>query len=408
MANLTMMDFTIEKYTKQQIRRGLAHYQNIDHSEKLHGTDGIKKLMRKLRSIQYDPLNVVGRNADLALQARIADYRSEMLEYLLYTEHFLTDGFDKEMCIYITEDFERFENVRQIQAQSAERTLSYRGQTEALNILQEVRAFVSANGLTGTKDISIGEVRESRWGHKKLSSAALNYLYTKGELCDAKKIGTQKQFDLTERVIPKDYFSGFRFMTIEQFLDWYVKRRIAGVGILWGKRGGAWQGNYLWDNELRKSTIARLVEKGELKVIHVEGITEEFYCCEDFLQSLKSERASDYARFIAPLDNMIWDRKMTESIFDFSYSWEVYTPVSKRKYGYYVLPVLYNDSFVARFEAVPVSKNKCFEIKNWWWEKGVLTDEKIINAIMEEMKRFADLHNVALSSKNQKQLEVRL
>lgn len=404
-----MVDFTIEKYyTKQQIRRGLAHYQNIDHSEKLYGTDGIKKLMRKLHSIQYDPLNVVGRNADLVLQARIADYRSEMLEYLLYTEHFLTDGFDKEMCIYITEDFERFENVRQIQAQSAERTLSYRGQTEALNILQEVRTFVSANGLTGTKDISIGEVRESRWGHKKLSSAALDYLYTKGELCVAKKIGTQKQFDLTERVIPKDYFSGFRFMTIEQFLDWYVKRRIAGVGILWGKRGGAWQGNYLWDNELRKSTIARLAEKGELKVIHVEGITEEFYCCEDFLESLKSERASDYARFIAPLDNMIWDRKMTESIFDFSYSWEVYTPVSKRKYGYYVLPVLYNDSFVARFEAVPVSKGKCFEIKNWWWEKGVLTDEKIINAIIEEMKRFADLHNVTLSSKNQKQLEVRL
>lgn len=404
-----MVDFTIEKYyTKQQIRRGLAHYQNIDHSEKLYGTDGIKKLMRKLHSIQYDPLNVVGRNADLVLQARIADYRSEMLEYLLYTEHFLTDGFDKEMCIYITEDFERFENVRQIQAQSAERTLSYRGQTEALNILQEVRAFVSANGLTGTKDISIGEVRESRWGHKKLSSAALDYLYTKGELCVAKKIGTQKQFDLTERVIPKDYFSGFRFMTIEQFLDWYVKRRIAGVGILWGKRGGAWQGNYLWDNELRKSTIARLAEKGELKVIHVEGITEEFYCCEDFLESLKSESASDYARFIAPLDNMIWDRKMTESIFDFSYSWEVYTPVSKRKYGYYVLPVLYNDSFVARFEAVPVSKGKCFEIKNWWWEKGVLTDEKITNTIMEEMERFADLHNVTLSSKNQKQLEVRL
>lgn len=404
-----MVDFTIEKYyTKQQIRRGLAHYQNIDHSEKLYGTDGIKKLMRKLHSIQYDPLNVVGRNADLVLQARIADYRSEILEYLLYTEHFLTDGFDKEMCIYITEDFERFENVRQIQAQSAERTLSYRGQTEALNILQEVRAFVSANGLTGTKDISIGEVRESRWGHKKLSSAALDYLYTKGELCVAKKIGTQKQFDLTERVIPKDYFSGFRFMTIEQFLDWYVKRRIAGVGILWGKRGGAWQGNYLWDNELRKSTIARLAEKGELKVIHVEGITEEFYCCEDFLESLKSERASDYARFIAPLDNMIWDRKMTESIFDFSYSWEVYTPVSKRKYGYYVLPVLYNDSFVARFEAVPVSKGKCFEIKNWWWEKGVLTDEKITNTIMEEMERFADLHNVTLSSKNQKQLEVRL
>lgn len=98
---------------------------------------------------------------------------------------------------------------------------------------------------------------------------------------------------------------------------------------------------------------------------------------------------------------------MTESLFDFLYSWEVYTPVSKRKYGYYVLPVLYNDNFVARFEAAPISKNKCFEIKNWWWEKEVLADEKMINVIMKEMKRFADFHNVELSSKNQKQLEVR-
>ncbi len=396
----------MDRYTKQQIRRGLIHYQNIDHSEKLCGIPGVKRLMKKLRSIQYDPLNVIGRNADLVLQARIADYRIEMLDALLYTEHFLVDGFDKEMCIYITEDFEKFVYVRRAQIQAAERTLAYRGQMECMNILQEIREFVSVNGLTGTKDISVGEIKESRWGHKKLSSAALEYLYIKGELCVAKKIGTQKQFDLTERVLPRKYFSDFCFMTIEQFLDWYVKRRIASVGVLWEKRGGAWQGNYLWDNELRKNTIVRLAEKGEIKAICVEGMAEEFYCCEDFLKSLESKRENDYARFIAPLDNMIWDRKMTENLFDFSYSWEVYISVSKWKYGYYVLPVLYNDKFVARFEAVPLGKNKSFKIVNWWWEKDISVDEKMVNTIMEEMKRFADFHNVELSSKNKKYLEV--
>jgi len=92
--------------------------------------------MKKIRTIQYDPLNVIGRNADLMLNARIKDYKSEMLNTLLYSEHFFVDGFDKEMCIYTTEDFEKFDYVRQAQAKNVEGTLRHRGQLEALNILQ--------------------------------------------------------------------------------------------------------------------------------------------------------------------------------------------------------------------------------------------------------------------------------
>lgn len=393
-------------YSKQQICRGIINYQNIDHSRQLYGIDGIKELMKKIRTIQYDPLNVIGRNADLMLNARIKDYKSEMLNTLLYTEHFFVDGFDKEMCIYTTEDFEKFDYVRQAQAKNVEGTLRHRGQLEALNILQDVKEFVAKNGLTGTKDISIGEVRESRWGHKKLSSAALDYLCINGELSVAQKRGTQKQFDLTERVIPKEYFTGFTFMTIEEFLDWYVKRRIASVGILWDKKGGAWQGAYIYDNKLRKQTINRLLEQDKLKAIQVDGIEEKFYCCEDFLESIESNREEDYARFIAPLDNMMWDRKMVEELFNFSYRWEVYTPIIKRKYGYYVLPVLYNDKFVARFEAVPVKESKCFMIKKWWWENDVSPNKKMIDTIMKEMERFSVFLDVDLCNENRKQLEV--
>lgn len=395
----------VDIFTKQQIRRGLMRYHNIDQSRPLYGTDGIKALMKRLHSIQYDPLNVVGRNADLVLQARIRDYQPQMLEKLLYAEHSLVDGFDKEMCIYATADYEKIETVRQAQAQSLKQAFAYRGQTSALDILEEVLAFVAANGLTGTKDISIGEVRESRWGHKKLSSAALDMLYTEGKICVAKKNGTQKLFDLTERVIPKEYYSGVLFMTIDQFLDWYVKRRIESVGVLWDKRGGAWQGHYLWDNDLRSNTIERLQRSGEVKPIHIDGVSETFYCCKDFRRCLQNKRENDYARFIAPLDNLIWDRKMTERLFNFAYSWEVYTPVAKRKYGYYVLPVIYNNHFVARFEPVPISANNDFTVKNWWWEKDIVPSREMIDTIQWEMERFAKLHHVTCNNKNRKKLE---
>lgn len=389
----------IKIYPKEEVKKKLLQYHNMDGHEKLTGIDGVRKIMKRLGSIQYDPLNVVGRNADLVLQARVEQYRPEYLHALLYEEHSLVDGFDKEMCIYNTEDFSRFSRVREEHTKSVVNTLQYRGQMGALEILDDVKAFVSAHGLTGAKDISIGEVRESRWGHKKLSSAALDYLYNKGELCVMDKKGTQKYFDLTERVIPCE-FTKTDEMPLDEFLDWYITRRIKCLGFIWNKNGGAWQGHFLNDKEIRTTVLERLLETDGIYEFQIDGISETFYACNDFCLDLANEEQNNYARFIAPLDNIMWDRTMLEKVFDFSYRWEVYTPVAKRKYGYYVIPVIYNNCFVARFEPEPVNKTGCFSIKNWWWENGICPDEKMCMTIMDEMLRFSAYLNVEFDEKN--------
>lgn len=378
----------VKGYTRDEIRCRLLRYHNIDGSEKLTGIEGVRKIMGRLGSIQYDPLNVVGRNADLVLQARVNDYNYENLYILLYKEHSLTDGFDKEMCIYNTEDFGRFSKVREAHAKAVINTLTYRGQLDALKILDEVKAFVAEHGQTGTKDISIGETRESSWGHRKLSSAALDYLYNKGELCVTDKKGTQKYFDLTERVIPSACM-GTGDISQDEFLDWYIERRIRSVGFLWDKNGGAWQGHFLSDRNVRKMVLERLVKQKRVYPFQLEGVSEICYACKEFLDLQTDEEQKDCARFIAPLDNIMWDRTLLEQLFDFSYRWEVYTPAAKRKYGYYVIPVLYNSRFVARFEPEPVGKTGCFRIKSWWWEPDVCPDERMHRVIREEMLRFS-------------------
>ena len=95
-------------YERDEVKKMLLQYHNLDWNEKLIGIDGVRKIMMRLGSIQYDPLSVVGRNADLVLQARVEGYRPEYLYSLLYEEHSLVDGYDKEMCIYNTKDFSRF------------------------------------------------------------------------------------------------------------------------------------------------------------------------------------------------------------------------------------------------------------------------------------------------------------
>lgn len=387
-------------YSKEEAGHMLCRYHNLDGAEALCGKAGAEKIMQRIHSIQYDPLNVVARNADLVLQARVKDYNESVLYSLLYEDHTLIDGFDKEMCIYCSEDFARFKFVRNEYHKCIVPTLMHRNQMGALDILDDVRDFVAKHGKTGTKDISIGEVRESRWGHKKLSSAALDYLFNCGELSVADKRGTQKYFDLTERVIGSKALQCDPNMTIEEFLEWYIERRIQSIGFLWNKSGGAWQGRFLSENEVRSSTLQTLLEKDKIDEIQVEGIKESFYVSKNFQEYTKCQTAESYVRFIAPLDNIIWDRKMLEMLFDFTYSWEVYTPVAKRKFGYYVLPVLYNGRFVARFEAEPVRQTGEFVIKNWWWEPGIKPSSNMIEMIEKEMQRFSEFLQVDNSPNN--------
>lgn len=392
-------------FTKDEIRKKILRYHNIDGRESFGGLDGVRRVMERLGSIQYDPLNVVGRNADLVLQARVEEYKPQQLHTLLYEEHSLLDGYDKEMCIYNTKDFFRFSRVRQAHTRAVLNTLRHRGQTEALDLLEDVKTFVEEHGPTGTKDLSMGEVRESRWGHRKLSSAALDYLFNRGDLCVADKRGTQKYFDLTRRILPAGLCEAEE-LSEEAFLEWYVARRIKSVGVVWNKNGGAWQGDLLGDSKLRNDVLEKLREKEKIFAFGIEGLSETFYACEEF-EGCRGEREErDYARFLAPLDNLMWDRTMLEKIFDFSYRWEVYTPAAKRKYGYYVLPVVYNNSFVARFEPEPVGNTGCFCIKNWWWEEDVRPDERMEKVILREMDRFCGYLGAALAEENRKKLAV--
>jgi uncharacterized protein YcaQ len=76
-------------------------------------------------------------------------------------------------------------------------------------------------------------------------------------------------------------------------------------------------------------------------------------------------------------------------LFGFDYTWEVYKPAAQRKYGYYVLPVLYGDRFVARFDPAFDKRSRVLTVANWWWETNVEPDEAMIGALAECLRAFA-------------------
>ena len=377
----------MQTLTNRQAREALVRYQMLGGRQP-RGIDGAREVMRRLGTIQFDPLNVVGRNADLVLQARVRGYRPEMLQKLLYEERFLVDGYDKEMCIYTAKDFGAFAPQREMHAADVRRWLENRGQAEAFGMLEDVLAVIHARGACALTDIPVGASKDFGWGPRKPSGAAIEYLFRAGRLCVADKKGTQRRFDLAERVLPEDCRAPVG-RAAEAFDDWYVLRRAKCVGLIRDRMGGAWQGYVVSDDARRKAALARLCERGELIPCRVDGQRERYYAVPEVLRANDDGRAIRQARFIAPLDNLMWDRGMVEALFGFRYRWEVYTPANKRQFGYYVLPVLYGGRLVARFDPLPAAKIGRFALRGWWWEAGARPSNAMLEAIERAMTRFA-------------------
>jgi uncharacterized protein YcaQ len=74
--------------------------------------------------------------------------------------------------------------------------------------------------------------------------------------------------------------------------------------------------------------------------------------------------------FLGALDPLIWDRELLRTLFDFDYLWEVYVPPAKRRWGYYVLPILFGDRLVGRIEPRIERKANTLRIVGLWWEPG--------------------------------------
>jgi uncharacterized protein YcaQ len=375
--------------TKQQARRFILAHQGLWPPYELEGKSGALDYIRRVGCIQFDPLNIVGRNPELVLQARVADFRPAMLEELLYKDRRLVDGWDKMMSIYCVEDWPYFHRRREYA-----RRHPGRSPDAVRSALPLVRQAIEEHGPLSSIDLDFNQTVDWSWAPTRLSRAALESMYWAGELIIHHKVNTRKVYDFASRHISEDLLSApDPNETDEQYFDWYVLRRIGSIGLLWDKAGGAWLGSGV-NSKGCKVALKRLSERGQVEEICVEGIGFPVYVrSEDkaiFDAALNSRAPAPRAAILAPLDNLLWDRRFIDDLFGFSYVWEVYKPVAERQYGYYVLPVLYGDRFVARFEPGRDKKNGTVIVKDWWWEPGVNPSKRMQSALSRCFKRFLD------------------
>ena len=397
--------------TKKQAAQFILAKQGLSGSYRFVGKSGAYEYIRQAGCIQYDPVDVCGRNAELTLQSRVKGFSKTMLHELLYEDRKLVDYADKELSIWPSEDWPYFSSYRE---RSVKLGRTFRGLKPLEN---KALAYIKENGPVSSDLLPIeGEIfwhSSMHWSGnwQKKSQAArsvLEQLYTDGKLVIHHKKGSRKYYDLAERYLPSSVLNAENpCKDEEEFLAWRVLRRIGAAGLLWDKNSTAFLGIDI-NADKRRRILEHLTAAEKICSVSVEGIKQVFYylACDDSLMQSVIDGTADLKprmSFIAPLDPLMWDKSMILALWDFQYSWEIYTPAVKRKYGYYTLPVLFGDRFVGRIEVVPDRKNGVLEVRGLWWEPSVRLTKKMNAALERALKdfaRFNDCKSVLLKADN--------
>ena len=355
----------------------------------LAGQDSVMRVFDRIGSIQFDPLEVAGRNHDLVLLARIAGYRREMTDALLYEHRLLFEAYNKGLSLLPVAELP-WHRVTWDRARHRHHGGTF---DEHAPLVEELLERIRTGGPMAATDVEPRPAIDWYWRPTNQVRAILEALAEAGILGLARRDGNRRVYDFMERLYPADVLA--ERPTIHDQFRHRLLSRYRAHGLL-GTSGSSelWLGSVPWIEvgmegglplkiAARRLLHAELVEAGELVPVQVDGLKGLRYVVasdEGLLDQAGREVApggpggtpvpAPGVAFLAPLDPLVWDREFLRKLFGFDYLWEVYVPAGKRRWGYYVLPLLFGDRLVGRIEPRIDRKGGTLRILGLWWEDG--------------------------------------
>lgn len=360
--------------TKDQAAAFLVNHHRL-RSSALPPLATVQEVFQHLRLIQYDPLNPCGRNVDLVLQARLAKYHPNAHASWAYGQSGVIEGYDKELCLLPVEDW-GYLHYGIDRMSSKRRQFLHDHEAELHDLLRHM----ADNGPLFTDTIKDGRTVDIGWyGATSWNKTALESLWRLGQVVSVRQDNGRKAYDLPERVY------GHTMPARPPLLD-HILRRLRSIGLLPLSGGGTgWQG--MAAGRVIGPQLKKMVQDGTLTEVAIEGVKARYVVRpQDELLLESPFQTKQCMIFLAPLDNLMWDRQMIDDIFGFFYRWEVYTPQHKRIHGYYCLPILDGHRMVGRIEPALVTNE--LVIKGIWWERGVRPNTARLEQALRRFQRY--------------------
>jgi uncharacterized protein YcaQ len=215
------------------------------------------------------------------------------------------------------------------------------------------------------------------WGTSSVVRAVLEAYSTTGILGLARREGNRRYYDLLERLVPAEVLA--QKVPLREQLRHKLHSRyrahgllgISGAGDVFGGLGPAKPDPQQPEHPGRTALREELVASGELVRVTVEGVRGPRFVLRDEVELLSAppEPPASVA-FLPPMDPLMWDRSLLQPLFDFDWVWEVFTPEPMRRWGYYVLPILFRDRLVGRIEPRIDRAESRVQVLGLWWEEG--------------------------------------
>ena len=329
------------------------------------GPDSVLAVIRKLGSIQFDPIAVAGRNHDLMLHARVADYEPAWCD-ALYERREIFETTNKALSFIPAEEFPWY----RVNAGRKGPRFHAAALKENAAVAERVLERIRADGPLSSADFERESGRTKNWfGMPENAVRSVLEAYTvAGEIGLARREGNVRYYDLVDRLLPAKLLAQ-EIPEREQLLHKQLSRHRAHGLLGAGGAGGTFA--RIAAPDVRRSLHKELVELGALVPVEIEGLRGRRFVVADELRAARvSARASPSVAFIAPFDSLLWDTTLLERLFDFDFVWEGFFKPEKRRWGYYVLPILFGDRFVGRIEPRIDRDGSRVEVLGLWWEEG--------------------------------------
>ena len=341
----------------------------------------LRRVMGRLRVLQLDSIPIVARTQYMPFHSRLGPYDMSQLDQIAYhhDEWFEAWSHEASLLPVETEPLIRWtwDRARDGHTWKSLREVADREPAYVQSVLDEVRerGAVTGGGLSDPRPLKDDG---SGWWHRSLGVLALDWLFRIGELGIRRQGNFEKVFSPIEDIVP-DIIRAQPTPTIDDAQRALSLSAVQALGV--GTAADVADYFRLPIREIR-GALGDLVEQGSVIPATVQGWSKPAFADPE----ARIPRSISGSTALSPFDPVVWKRDRAERLWDFAYKIEIYTPAAKRRYGYYVLPVMVDGDLVARMDVKTDREADVLRIKSCFAEEGHVnaqTAERVAEAVRD-------------------------
>jgi uncharacterized protein YcaQ len=345
--------------------------------------------VRALRCLQLDPTSVVARNHLLVLFSRHGAFDEALFDELAYEDRALFEYWAHEASYVLSADLPIHRLYMKPPSGGAWRAKQNAWWDKEHDFRAHILERLAHYGPLRAKDIEDravdGYVSRDAWTHRPNVNRMLDLMWVRGVVGISRREGVQRVWDLLERCVAPD-------APDERLTDEEVTYRAAPFAI---KALGAGRIPHIRAHFTRNryphlpKVLERLEREGRIERIAVKGLGDDWWILSEDLETLDSADFKPRTAILSPFDNLLCDRDRTDALFGFFHRLEIYTPKAKRRWGYFVLPVLDGEKLVARMDLALDRRRGVLNVISVHKEPGAPRGKRLPAAIRKELERLA-------------------